>query len=49
MQKKWFNSQLCFWGRNAIHVLNPLLSTMKSEVNDFINRYDEMIKKYIHD
>lgn len=47
--KKWFNSQLCFWGRNAIHVLNPLLSTMKSEVNDFINRYDEMIKKYIHD
>lgn len=47
--KKWFNSQRSYWGNNAIRVLKPLLSTMKSEVDDFINRYDEMIKKYIHD
>ncbi len=47
--KKWFNSQLCYWGRNGSKVLNPYLESTPNEVLDFKTKFDNMLKKYIHD
>ena len=47
--KKWFNSQLQYWGRGGIKVLNPFLATIQEDVDKFKNTFEEMIKHYIHD
>ena len=47
--KKWFNSQLEYWGRNGCKVLNPFLSSISEEAQEFRTNFDNMIKQYIHD
>lgn len=47
--KRWFNSQLGYWGRGASKVLNPLFNTMSSDRNQFIADFDAMIPRYIYD
>ena len=47
--KKWFNEQLHYWGRNGIKVLNPYLASIKQDCDIFKSKFDDMIKKYIHD
>jgi energy-coupling factor transporter ATP-binding protein EcfA2 len=46
---KWFNSQLEYWGRNGCKVLNPFLSSISEEAQEFRTNFDNMIKQYIHD
>lgn len=47
--KKWFNSQLEFWGRNGVKVLNPVLNSMNQERVDFIQSFDKLIAGYVYD
>lgn len=47
--KNWFNSQLCFWGRNATKVLNPLFKSLKADCDTFIAEFDKMIPSFPHD
>lgn len=47
--KEWFNSQLQYWGRGGLKVLNPFLETMQEDVTAFRNDFEEMTKHYIHD
>ncbi len=47
--KKWFNSQLQYWGRNGNKVFNPFISSIPIEVQEFKANFDKMIKRYIHD
>ena len=41
--KKWFNSQLEYWGRNGCKVLNPFLSSISEEAQEFRTNFDNMI------
>lgn len=45
--KEWFNSQLQYWGRGGLKVINPFLRTIQTEVDNFKSAFDEMIKHYI--
>lgn len=47
--KEWFNSQLEYWGRGGLKVLNPFISTIQEEIDGFKSAFEEMIKHYIHD
>lgn len=47
--KKWFNSQLDFWGRGGCKVFNPFLSTIEQEVKKFRTDFEKMIAKFTHD
>ena len=47
--KEWFNSQLKYWGRGGLKVLNSFLETIQEDVAVFKNDYENMIKHYIHD
>lgn len=47
--KKWFNSQLAFWGRGAVKVLNPLFDSISQERDSFVANFDKMILNFIHD
>lgn len=49
MQKNGLNSQLEYWGRNGCKVLNPFLSSISEEAQEFRTNFDNMIKQYIHD
>lgn len=43
MQKKWFNSQLEYWGRNGCKVLNPFLSSISEEAQEFRTNFDKSL------
>lgn len=45
--KLWFNQQLKYWGRNGSKVLNPFFSSIQAECNEFISKFDEIIKTFI--
>ena len=47
--KKWLNSQLQYWGRGGVKVLNPFFSSIQQDVDTFKTEYDKMITHYIHD
>lgn len=49
MQKKWFNGQLEYWGRNGCKVFNPFLNSIPVEVQEFKTNFNNMIKRFIHD
>ena len=49
MQKKWFNGQLEYWGRNGNKVFNPFLRSIPIEVQEFKRNFENMIKRYIYD
>lgn len=42
--KKWFNTNLEYFGRDATRVINPMLETMKDDVEQFKKDFDEQIK-----
>jgi predicted ATPase len=44
--KKWFNSHLRLWGRNAFKVLNPWKKQNKKLVDKFINEFDNLFNKF---
>ncbi|CAA0180548.1 ABC oligo/dipeptide transport, ATP-binding protein [Tenacibaculum maritimum] len=46
--KKWFNSHLELWGRNASKVLNFWKKENKVLVDEFIEKYDAFYKKIIN-
>ena len=39
MQKKWFNGQLEYWGRNGNKVFNPFLRSIPIEVQEFKKKF----------
>ena len=43
------NGLMSNWGRNGIKVLNPYLASIKQDCDIFKSKFDDMIKKYIHD
>lgn len=45
--KKWFNSQLVFWGRGAAKVLNPLFNSISVERDSFVSGFDKIILNFI--
>jgi len=45
--KRWFNSQLPYWGRLGCKVLKPCLEIIKSDCDRFVTQFQEMKKKYI--
>ena len=45
--KAWFNDQKQYWGRGCASVINLWIAENQEEVNDFINKYDQLIEKYI--
>ena len=47
--KKWFNSQLKYWGRGGLKVINPFLSTIREDCNKFRTDFEQLTKRYIHD
>ncbi len=47
--KKWFNSQLQYWGRSGLKVLNPFLSTIREDCNQFRAEFEQLTKRFIHD
>lgn len=48
--KKWFNSQLSNWGRNASKVMKPFIhNSLQNESDDFMEKFDQMISHYIND
>jgi predicted ATPase len=44
--KKWFNSHLNLWGRNANKVLNPWKTQNKELVEYFLLKFDELFEKF---
>jgi hypothetical protein len=44
--KKWFNSHLKLWGRNANKVLNPWKKQNKEIVNEFLSDFDCFFNKF---
>lgn len=45
--KKWFNANLDYWGRNAVHVINPMLSdTMDAQRERFLDEFDKIIQSF---
>lgn len=40
--KKWFNSHLPLWGRNASKVMNSWKKANKSLVDDFCSKFDNL-------
>ncbi len=44
--KKWFNSQLPLWGKNASKVLNPWKKQNKELVDEFLSSFDELHQKF---
>ena len=44
--KTWFNSNLEYFGRNATHVINPMLDTIKDEVDTFKKAFDDHIRDF---
>jgi len=44
--KKWFNSQLKLWGRNATKVINPWISENKEIVDIFIKEFEVVYNKF---
>ncbi len=44
--KKWFNQHLPIWGRYANKVLNPWKKENKEIVDDFLNKFDELFKRF---
>lgn len=47
--KKWFNSQLVFWGRNGSKVLNPFFTSIYKDAENFKAEFGKIITKFIHD
>lgn len=47
--KKWFNSQLQYWGRGGIKVLNPFLLTIQEECKQFRAEFEQLTRRFIHD
>lgn len=47
--KDWFNSQLPYWGRSGVKVLNPFFDTIQEDVEKFKSDFMQMVKRYIHD
>lgn len=44
--KKWFNSHLKIWGRNAFKVLNPWKEQNKQLVEEFTQEFDTLFEKF---
>lgn len=44
--KKWFESHLKSWGRNACKVLNPWKKQNKELVNEFLSDFDCLFNKF---
>ena len=47
--KKWFNTQLQYWGRGGLKVINPFLSTIQEDSKKFRADFEQLTKRYIHD
>ncbi len=44
--KSWFNQQKQYWGRGCSNVINLWIAENQSEVDQFIEEFDELIKQY---
>lgn len=44
--KKWFKSQLPYWGRNGAKAINAWCNANPGAKPKFISRFDEMVKKF---
>ena len=44
--KKWFKSQLPFWGRNGSKAINAWCKANPDAKTDFITKFEEMVKKF---
>lgn len=44
--KKWFHDNFEYFGRNATRVINPMLETMKDDVEKFKKDFDDQIKDF---
>ena len=44
--KKWFRDNLEYFGRNATRVINPMLDTIRNDVDDFLRDFDKMISDF---
>ena len=44
--KKWFKINSEYFGRNATHVINPMLETLKDDVENFKKDFDKQIRDF---
>lgn len=47
--KEWFNSHLSKWGTNATKVLNPLFQNISKEKTQFVENFENLVNRFIHD
>ncbi len=45
--KRWFNSQMKYWGTNCVKVINPWIQRNRAEVDKFIQEFEEKLGKII--
>lgn len=44
--KKWFQDNFEYFGRNATRVINPMLDTIRNDIDAFLNDFDKMISDF---
>lgn len=48
MAKKWFNSQLPYWGSNAYKLIDPMMKEHEEGKLQFLAQFEELKKKFVY-